>query len=448
MATLATYERAVLSWVAEDSYPMNVEIPIDVRMAEKSIRFSEPAGFNIQAGAVVAITGSRIATLLDGGFEGRKHVTVWGVAAAKPRARFAVSPVKTWIWDEDDLPLPAAYERDLPKARRYFDALSGERTEPVRPKPPSGLVAFRVLHAPFLGATFAPILLGLAVAARRDIFDPFSASLLVAAVGSLHVGLNIGGGLFDAMRGIEPISMPATDSGAGSAGATPLSAIRGAAPAAVVCCGISVVLGAALLALRFSPALAVAALIALVIGLAYGQPFVRLAHRGFDEVATAIVFGPLLLLGAYLIQSGGALSLEAAVLSVPVGLLAALVLYVNEIRRKESDEKAGRRTLPVRWSKSAVVAGYRLTVLVAFAALVAGVGVGLLPLPALLVLLLAPLVIRINSGLANANDEPHGQWGTAAASTLLHANFSALLLLAYIFAVADIVLLNLKPYLW
>jgi len=227
-----------------------------------------------------------------------------------------------------------------------------------------------------------------------------------------------------------------------------LSAIRSSAPAAVVCYGISVVLGAALLALRFSPALAVVAVISLVIGLAYGQPFVRLAYRGLDELATAVVFGPLLLLGAYLIQSGGALSLEAAVLSVPVGLLAALVLYVNEIRRKASDERSGRRTLPVRWSKSAAVAGYRLTVLVAFAVLAAGVGVGLLPLSALLVLLLAPLAIRINSGLANANDEPHGQWRTAAANTLLHANFSALLLLAYIFAVADIVLLNLKPYLW
>ena len=448
MAALATYERAVLSWVAEDGYPMNVEIAIAVRMAEKAVRFSEPAGFNIEAGAVVAITGSRIAILPDGGFAGRKHVTVWGIASAKPRARFAVSPVKTWVWDEDDLPLPAAYERDLPKARRYFEALSDGRTEQVRPKPPSGLVAFRALHAPFLGATFAPVLLGLAVAARADVFDIFSAALVVAAVSALHIGLNVGGDLFDAMRGIQSIAGPATESGQTSDAAAPKSAIRRVVPAAAICYAVSAVLGVALLALRFSSALAIVAAIALVIGLAYGQPFVRVAHRGFDEVATAIVFGPLLLLGTYVVQSGGALSPEAAVLSVPVGLLAALVLYVNEVRRKESDEKAGRRTLPVRWSKSTVIAGYRVAVVVSFLALAAGVGVGLLPIPALLALLLTPLVARINSNLVDAYDEPHTQWRTAAANTLLHANFSLILLLAYIFAVADIVLLNLKPYFW
>jgi 1,4-dihydroxy-2-naphthoate octaprenyltransferase len=202
------------------------------------------------------------------------------------------------------------------------------------------------------------------------------------------------------------------------------------------------------LATRFSPALAGLGAIALVIGLAYGLPFVGLAHRGLDEVATGVVFGPLLLLGAYVVQSGGALSPEAAVMSVAVGFLAALVVYVNGVRRREADEKAGRKTLQVRWPKSRIVAVYRVAVTVPFAVVVAGVGAGLLPVPALLVLLLIPLAVRVKSGLVNAYDEPHAQWSTAVAGNLLHVNFSLMLLLAYILVVADFALLKLRPYFW
>jgi 1,4-dihydroxy-2-naphthoate octaprenyltransferase len=142
------------------------------------------------------------------------------------------------------------------------------------------------------------------------------------------------------------------------------------------------------------------------------------------------------------------ISPEAAALSVPVGILAAMVVYVNEVRRRSADEKAGRRTLPVRWARSRVVAGYRVAVAASFAVVVGGVGVGLLPIPALLVLLLIPLAVRVNSGLVGAYDEPHSQWSTAEANTLLHANFSLVLLLVYILVVADFALLKLRPYLW
>jgi len=101
------------------------------------------------------------------------------------------------------MPLPAAYERSLPKARRYFDVLSAERGELVRPKLPRGLLFFRATRAPFLSATFAPVLLGLAVAARVGMFDVLTAVITLVAASFVHLGLNVANDVFDRLQGAD-----------------------------------------------------------------------------------------------------------------------------------------------------------------------------------------------------------------------------------------------------
>ena len=58
-----------------------------------------------------------------------------------------------------------------------------------------------------------------------------------------------------------------------------------------------------------------------------------------------------MLLGAYVVQTEGALSWEPFVASIPVALLVALILYVNEIPDRRGDARAGKRTLPVRFGR-------------------------------------------------------------------------------------------------
>jgi len=52
LTKLAEYKRAVLSWVAEDGYPVNVDVEIEVKLSEGTVRFAEPAGFKIPAGTL------------------------------------------------------------------------------------------------------------------------------------------------------------------------------------------------------------------------------------------------------------------------------------------------------------------------------------------------------------------------------------------------------------
>ena len=82
--------------------------------------------------------------------------------------------------------------------------------------------------------------------------------------------------------------------------------------------------------------------------LGYTAPPLKFVYRGLGEVAVAIGFGPLMLLGAYVVQTGGALAWEPFVASIPIALLVALILYVNEIPDRRGDAQAGKRTLPVR----------------------------------------------------------------------------------------------------
>ena len=64
-----------------------------------------------------------------------------------------------------------------------------------------------------------------------------------------------------------------------------------------------------------------------------------------------------MLLGAYVVQTGGALAWEPFVASIPIALLVALILYVNEIPDRRGDARAGKRTLPVRFSQATVITG-------------------------------------------------------------------------------------------
>ena len=90
--------------------------------------------------------------------------------------------------------------------------------------------------------------------------------------------------------------------------------------------------------------------------LGYTAPPLKFVYRGLGEIAVAVGFGPLMLLGGYVVQTRGALSWEPFVASLPIALLVALILYVNEIPDRRGDARAGKRTLPVRLSKATVIA--------------------------------------------------------------------------------------------
>jgi len=79
----------------------------------------------------------------------------------------------------------------------------------------------------------------------------------------------------------------------------------------------------------------------------YHAPPLRLSYRGLGEAAVAIAYGPLICAGTYLVQRG---TIPAGVVlaAVPLGILIAAFLWINEFPDYVADALSGKRTLVVR----------------------------------------------------------------------------------------------------
>ncbi|MGH9196573.1 MAG: prenyltransferase, partial [Acidimicrobiia bacterium] len=157
-------------------------------------------------------------------------------------------------------------------------------------------------------------------------------------------------------------------------------------------------------------------------------PPLRLVHRGLGEGGVALGFGPVTTIGAYYVLARQ-FSWEAFYASLPVAILIALVLYVNEIPDREGDAAAGKRTLVVRWSKEAVVNSYLISVIACYALIVLGALGGLLPLPALAALLTLPMAVRVWKSLGRHYSSPYSLMPAMQMNIGLHL-FTGLLLVA------------------
>ena len=434
LAKLASYPFHILTFIDRDGYPVSVAVEATIEPTAGLATFAPPAGFAIPDGTEVSLTGSHIHPQPGYGYDERRHVTVWGRAASTADGgSLVVAAARAWGWDEAEVPFFEYSERSLGQSRRYFDALSAERGSPVKPRLSFGWLALRTTRLPFLSATIVPVVLGIAIAARQGFFDPLTAVLTVIGAACVQLGLNVANDVFDAAQGADDANVTPTKYSGGSRviqyGLVSFRQMAGLATVFYVAAGV---IGLILLALRGSPALLAIGIVGFIVSIGYTAPPLKFVYRGLGEIAVAIGFGPLMLLGAYVVQSRGALSWEPFVASLPIALLVALILYVNEIPDRRGDARAGKRTLPVRLGKPAVIAGYRLAAVAAYGILVGGVVAGLLPVTALLALLTIPLALQVSRGLEPNYHNPYGLMAVMGVNVKVHLYAGLLLLAGYL----------------
>jgi 1,4-dihydroxy-2-naphthoate octaprenyltransferase len=110
--------------------------------------------------------------------------------------------------------------------------------------------------------------------------------------------------------------------------------------------GVAVLAGAYLTAVAGWQLLVVGAA-SILAGVLYTGGPKPYGYEGLGEVFVFLFFGIVAVAGSYFVQVRH-LNWEAFALAVPVGLLAAAILVVNNIRDIETDRRAGKRTLAVR----------------------------------------------------------------------------------------------------
>jgi 1,4-dihydroxy-2-naphthoate octaprenyltransferase len=429
---LATYPHLVVSWVGDDGYP--AQTPADFACDESSgtIRL-RPTSVAIPADRTVNVIASHIRPQPGVGYDQRRYISIWGKAIAVADG-YELRVERHWGWDENVTPFPEYVERSNPQARRYLANLSEERGALVKPHLSLFWTFLIATRLPFLTATLVPVLLGIAVAARRGSFDISLAIVTVIAAACVHVGLNVANDVFDALSGAdEANTRPTQYSGGSRVIQRGLVSLPRMAAICAIAYAIGGTLGVYLVIDTGSWELLAIGLAGVFLSVFYTAPPLRLVHRGLGELTTALGFGPAMVLGAYVVQTGR-LDWEPFVASIPVAVLVALILYVNEIPDRPSDAAVGKRTLPVRLEQTAVVRGFLVAGLGAFTVVVGGVIGGLLPVYTLISLLALPLVFQVYAGIQRYYNSPYELMAVMGRNVQLHLATGVLLFAGYVIA--------------
>ncbi len=251
------------------------------------------------------------------------------------------------------------------------------------------------LRMPFLTAAIVPIFLGTAMAwAQKGVLDWGYFLLTLIAGLALHAGTNLINDYFDHLSGNDEVNQEFVRPFSGGSRViqlgllTPLEVLMGS----LLFFTLGSLIGLYLVWTRGLFILALGA-VALLSGMFYtGRPF-NWASQGIGEAVVGLNFGILMVLGAYYVQAQ-ALSWAPVIAGVPVSLLIAAVLYLNEFPDYAADKAVGKRTLVVRLGRRKAVVGYTALLGATYLAILAGVLAGVLPLAALLGLITLPASLR------------------------------------------------------
>jgi 1,4-dihydroxy-2-naphthoate octaprenyltransferase len=434
---LGEYPHLVVTWVDDAGYPMSVATTFSLDWtdgADTAVRLSQPSPA-IPTDREVSVVGSHIRPQPGIGYDERRYLCVWG-RATSTNGDVTLHAQHAWGWDEAEMPFFEYSERSVPQSRRYLERLSLEQGREVKPRLALPWLILRTTRLPFLTATLVPVLLGLAIAARHGPFDWLTAILVIIGGSLAHLAINVTNDIFDTLSGADAANVNPTQFSGGSRvlhyGLLSLRELS--AWAALLYTG-AIAIGFALLAIRPSWELLAIGVAGVLTGVAYTAPPLKLVYRGLGEIAVAAGFGPIMLLGAYVAETGR-LAWEPLVASLPVAILIALILYVNEIPDRRGDAAAGKRTLVVRVSAVAVVGLLLGGALLAFALVVVGVVAGIMPWPTLIALLALPLVFQVYRGIEQHYDSPYTLMAYMGTNVKLHLYTGLLLFAGYLAALA------------
>ena len=436
----------MIAFVDDDGYPLSVATDFRTDAERGVVALRGVAGDEVQPpeGEQVNVVFSHIRPQPGVGYDERRYVSLWGTLQ-RADGELVLKPERVLHWDEEEMPFFEYSERSVPQAHRYFDRVSEESGRDVRPRLARGWLFLRATRLPFLSATAVPVLLGVAVAAYTNGFSWWLALLTLVGGAAIHLGINVANDVFDTRSGADQANVTPTQFSGGSRVILyGLLSMRSMALLAAGLYALGIGIGLLLAALRGWDLLWIGVAGALI-GVFYTAPPVRLVHRGVGELAVAAGFGPIMALGAYFVQAR-AYALEPLLASLPVAILIALVLYVNEVPDRAGDEAAGKRTLPVRLSKAAVIRGYEAAVLLTFALIVVFAVTGLIARPTLLALLAAPLAVPVARALRESYEEPYALMPAMGRNIQLHLATGLLLIAGYVIAIVADAALDDPPF--
>ncbi len=266
-----------------------------------------------------------------------------------------------------------------------------------------------------LPAAVAPVLVGTALAAEEDAFHAliFLAALLGAIF--IQIGTNLANDYSDAKRGADTVDRlgPVRVTASGLVAPRRVLYATWAAFAVAALAGLY-------LTIEVGPEILAIGILSIAAGVLYTGGPKPYGYEGLGEVFVFVFFGLVAVNGSYYVQLEE-LDALPILLSIPVGLLSAAILVVNNVRDIETDRRAGKRTLAVRMGRERSRSLYAGMIVAAFLLLPVALLLGDGSAWGLLGLLSAPLALPPLRAVRERVDGPSLNEALAGTGALLGA---------------------------
>jgi 1,4-dihydroxy-2-naphthoate polyprenyltransferase len=305
-------------------------------------------------------------------------------------------------------------------------------------KPPFLVLWLKTMRAPFLQATFIPVVLGGVLAFQlAHVFNWATFLLTLLGAGLIHIATNMFNDYFDFKSGND-LQVKHQNPFAGGGRILTAGLVKPTTHLLVssLCLVLGSLIGVYLVFAFSLPYLFLLGLIGIISSYFYVGPPFRFAYRGIGELIVGINFGPIMTLGAYYVQAGS-FAWEPLLASIPVGLLVAAILWINEFPDIDADNAVGKRTLVLRlgYTRSIgvyvgmVVGAYVLLILYALLAVFSLVPIT--SLVSLIALLSLPFALKAMKVLRANYKDPHAIIPANANTIFLHLVFGILAIIGF-----------------
>ena len=144
-------------------------------------------------------------------------------------------------------------------------------------------------------------------------------------------------------------------------------------------------------------------LVGVALAFFYHAPPFKLSYRGWGEGAVFVAYGPLICAGTYLVMTR-TLPTWVVWLGLPLGVLIASFLWINEFPDVRADASAGKRTMVVRLGRVAAARVFAGLLIAAFALLLVSLAFGVPPGALGGLIAVVPAVGAVGTLLASPED--------------------------------------------
>lgn len=216
--------------------------------------------------------------------------------------------------------------------------------------------------------------------------------LTVVGMITFHASANVINDYFDTLYGIDQPDSP-------TAKYRPQPIISGMMTPrqllveAVILLALTAAVGISAVLIRSSHILWIG-LTGLVACVFYTAGPVKFKYRAFGEPAVFMMWGPLMVEGAFAVQRQ-TLSLTALYISVPFGLLVALVLFANNMRDIDYDSRQNVRTLSIMLGIGRSYQLFTGLIVLAYACVLGMIITGIMSLWGFLIFLSVPKAVTL-----------------------------------------------------